>query len=105
VPFGDIVFEPDSAAGNSGPQGFAKIEGGAYATGADQGVIGGPHIVRIRGYPKLPTPINPTVLTLFENYEVREEPGQQNDTRNFAVPGMARKPDTKSNAKRNEGDH
>ena len=50
VPAGQIVFEPDSTAGNSGPQGFAEIRNGKFDTTTGKGTIGGAHIVRISGY-------------------------------------------------------
>ena len=49
VPAGQIVFEPDSAAGNSGPQAFAAIRDGKYDTTTGKGTVGGPHVVRITG--------------------------------------------------------
>ena len=47
---GQIVFEPDRSAGNSGPQGFAEIRDGKYDTTTGKGTVGGVHIVRISGY-------------------------------------------------------
>ena len=49
VQSGRIYFEPDSAQGNSGPQGYAEIAAGKYDTAGDsgKGTVGGPHRVRI----------------------------------------------------------
>lgn len=46
-----ITFTPDSAAGNSGPQGVAPIKDGKYDTAAPEGkgVGGGPMIIHITG--------------------------------------------------------
>lgn len=50
VATGQIIFQPDGAAGNSGAPGHAKIVAGKYDTAQDgKGTIGGPHIVRIEG--------------------------------------------------------
>lgn len=51
IPFGDVVFTPDGAKQNSGPQGFANIRDGKYDTsGTDgKGIAGGPTIVRVTG--------------------------------------------------------
>jgi hypothetical protein len=51
IPAGVIVFTPDTAQGNSGPQGIANIKDGKYDTAAPEGrgVGGGPTIVRVTG--------------------------------------------------------
>jgi hypothetical protein len=50
VTAGQIVFQPDAAAGNSGAPGHAIIASGKYDTKRDgKGTTGGPHIVRIEG--------------------------------------------------------
>jgi hypothetical protein len=54
VPYGNITFEPDTSQGNSGPQGYAKIQDGKYDS--DIGGIGpcpGPQTVIVEGYPEL----------------------------------------------------
>jgi hypothetical protein len=54
VPYGNITFEPDTSKGNSGPQGYAKIQDGKYDS--DVGGIGpcpGPQTVIVEGYPEL----------------------------------------------------
>lgn len=47
VEMGEILLEPDTSRGNSGPGGMALIEGGRFDTRAGQGTVGGPHIARI----------------------------------------------------------
>ncbi|MCR9119920.1 MAG: hypothetical protein NXI22_23535, partial [bacterium] len=43
VPAGSVIFTPDTAQGNSGPQGVAEIVDGAYRTsGGGLGTVGGP---------------------------------------------------------------
>ena len=52
---GSIIFEPDTAKGNSGPQGFAAIQDGSYTTDKfGRGAISGPLIVRISGQIETP---------------------------------------------------
>ena len=48
VPSGSVVFTPDTAQGNSGPQGTAKIVDGHYDTAnSGRGTVGGPHQVHV----------------------------------------------------------
>jgi hypothetical protein len=51
VPSGEIVFTPDTAQQNSGPQGTAQIKDGKYDTGAAGGigVVGGPMVIEVTG--------------------------------------------------------
>lgn len=52
VQLGRVVFEPDAARGNDGPQGFAPIENGRFDTAGPhcKGSIGGPMRLRIDGF-------------------------------------------------------
>ena len=49
VPYGEVLFTPDSSKGNSGPQGIATIQDGKYDTTGSRapGVAGGPTIVQV----------------------------------------------------------
>lgn len=49
---GDMVFTPDAAKDNSGPQGFAQIRDGKFDTKGPEGkgIGGGATIVRITGF-------------------------------------------------------
>lgn len=51
IPYGDVLFTPDGAKQNSGPQGIATIKDGKYDTAAadGKGVAGGPTVVRVTG--------------------------------------------------------
>ena len=50
IPFGEILFTPDGAKQNSGPQGIATIKDGKFDTSTDgKGIAGGPTIVRVLG--------------------------------------------------------
>lgn len=53
IPYGEVLFTPDAAKGNSGPQGFAQIRDGKYDTassGDGKGVGGGPTVVRVTAF-------------------------------------------------------
>lgn len=50
VPAGRIVFEPDRAAGNSGPAAYGSIVAGRFATYPRMGAVEGPHVVQISGF-------------------------------------------------------
>ena len=69
VPAGQIVFEPDSSKGNVGPQGMAEIREGKYDTRGGRGMVGGPHVVRIRGYDRLSLDEMHPPQPLFPEYE------------------------------------
>lgn len=49
VDFGEVLFTPNGAKGNSGAQGIASISNGRYDTSGSRapGVSGGPMIVRV----------------------------------------------------------
>ena len=49
VPYGEVLFTPDSGKGNSGPQGIATIKDGKYDTRGSRapGVAGGPTVVHV----------------------------------------------------------
>ena len=90
VPKGSVTFEPDLAAGNSGPGGGAAIEDGHYDTGAEAGVVGGPHTVRIVGYDGVPTKMEGETLPdgqpLFAPYETTFDFPDQPTEKNFEIP-------------------
>jgi hypothetical protein len=54
VPYGEVVFEPDPAQGNRGPQSRCSISNGAYATRAGYGAPIGPVIVTVTGLTRPP---------------------------------------------------
>lgn len=90
VPIGRIVFEPDLARGNRGPQGFAPIENGKFDTAAKfcQGVVGGPTIVRIDGFEMLAGGEDATIAgrQLFKAYETRIDLPLTASPLDFEVP-------------------
>ena len=91
VPAGRVVFEPDSSAGNSGPQGFSQIENGRYDTSIGKGTVGGPHIMRITGLSSAAAPENEDtpVEPLFAEYQTKADLPKEKSTMDFDVPASA----------------
>ena len=85
IAYGDILFTPDGAKGNSGPQGIAIIRAGKYdTTGADgQGVAGGPTIVRVTGFGA------PDGKDLLCEYEYQVDLPKKDSTLKIEVPASA----------------
>jgi hypothetical protein len=55
VPYGEVVFEPDPAKGNRGPQAHCPINNGRYATRPGFGVPEGPVVVVVSGCDRPPS--------------------------------------------------
>jgi hypothetical protein len=83
IPYGQVVFTPDGAAGNSGPQGVAEIHNGKYDTSASggHGVAGGPTVVTVSGMDK------PGGKSLCE-YEYKVDLPKADNTLPIDVPGL-----------------
>ncbi|MEI6239689.1 MAG: hypothetical protein WCR51_04830 [Planctomycetia bacterium] len=92
VPAGRIVFEPDVAAGNSGPGGYGNIVNGRFATYARMGAVGGPQIVRISGFDGIPAGEFVEGKPLFPDYTTIVELPAKAATIDFEVPRAAVKP-------------
>lgn len=89
VPLGRIVFDPDIAQGNAGPQGFAAIENGRYDTSAPhcKGTVGGPMVVRIDGVQTGGgEDVASSGRSLFPTHELRVDLPKSDTTRDFDVP-------------------
>jgi hypothetical protein len=88
VPAGHIVFEPDTAAGNNGPAGFAKIKDGRYDTRIleGRGVVGGPHLVTIMGQTGIPSGELLNGKPIFPEYTTTADLPKNNGTHDFEVP-------------------
>lgn len=86
VPYGQIIFEPDSSQGNTGPQGFADIREGKYDTTAAKGTIGGPHLVRISGFNSQSTDESNPSPPLFPEYQSKLDLPAGDTTQNFTIP-------------------
>ncbi|MFO0811112.1 MAG: hypothetical protein U0746_20985 [Gemmataceae bacterium] len=89
IPYGEVLFTPDVAAKNSGPQGIAPIRDGKYDTRAvgGKGLAGGPTIARVQGMS------GPKGKTLCE-YDVKVDLPRADGTHDIAVPksGAAKPP-------------
>lgn len=68
IPAGEVVFEPDPAQGNTGPQARAVIDNGSYRTPRGQGSVPGAVIVRVLAYDGQPHPESPYGLQMFPAY-------------------------------------
>jgi hypothetical protein len=92
VPAGQIVFEPDASAGNSGPAAFAKIKDGKYDTRIldGRGTVGGPHLVRIHGRDGIPRGELLNGLPLFRDYETKIDLPKADVKQDFEVPAGGR---------------
>jgi hypothetical protein len=89
IPLGQIMFQPDTSQGNSGPAGVAKIENGRFDTRAsDKGTVGGPHRIIITGYDgqiDLDHEL-PAGAALFDEFHGTVELPQASTTLNIDVP-------------------
>ena len=90
IPYGEVLFTPDGAAGNSGPQGFAIIKEGKYDTGTieGKGIAGGPTVIRVTGLEKQGG------KWLFD-HEYKADPPRADGTFNVEVPAGAKAPPPK----------
>src|SRR5262245_54257037 len=81
IPFGEVIFTPDAAEKNAGPQGIAEIHDGKFDTraGRGKGVAGGPTIIRVNGMS------GPGGKTLCE-YEMKANLPKEDTTRDIEVP-------------------
>jgi hypothetical protein len=81
---GDVLFTPDGAKGNAGPQGIAQIRNGKFDTAAPdgKGIAGGPTVIRVTGLTSLGG-------KLVCEYEIKVELPQADGTYDIAVPKSA----------------
>jgi hypothetical protein len=81
VPFGEVLFTPDAAKKNSGPQGIAPIQNGRFDTmlGSGMGTGGGAVIIRVNGMS------GPGGKTLCE-YEMAVELPKGESTKDIDIP-------------------
>lgn len=84
IPAGVIVFSPDLAKKNDGPQGMAEIRDGKFDTswGTGKGVVGGPMLITVGG---TETPDGKPLC----RYEFTADLPRENTTRDIAVPKSA----------------
>jgi hypothetical protein len=91
VPIGLIVFEPDVARGNHGPQGYAEILDGEYKTEQfGKGAVTGSLKVLISGFPPADGSAGNPDVPLFPSYSTHVEVTEETTTLDFDVPSPAR---------------
>jgi hypothetical protein len=86
VPVGEIVIEPDAAAGNRGPQARASIKDGRFQTAPRKGAIAGDVIVEVWGADGVATREAPLGKTLFVNYRLKMHLPAKASTLDIAIP-------------------
>lgn len=94
IPKGKIFFDPNVAAGNAGPSGFADIVDGQYDTSraGGKGTVGGAMTVRVEGYSDQNVDaISGYGKPLFAQYSESVELPKEQSTRDFNVPASAAK--------------
>lgn len=86
---GEIFFQPDESAGNSGPATIAGIRDSKYSVPLEQGIVGGPYIVKITAFevPKGATgPLAFRGGPLFPDYSTKVDFPKKKTTHDFIVP-------------------
>jgi len=95
VPPGTIYFNPDTAAGNDGPPGFAAIVDGAFDTRAPRGrgAIAGPHTILVDGHVPPPKDAGGEAggTVLFQRHELKKDLPKTDSTLDIDVPAHAGK--------------
>jgi hypothetical protein len=88
IPDGWVCFTPDSAKGNVGPQGRARITNGQYDTGAAGGrdVVAGPVRVRIDCFDGKVADGLPSGNPILASYETTVELPRGASAQNFEIP-------------------
>jgi hypothetical protein len=91
ITFGTISFTPDTSRGNSGPGSFAQIRDGSYSTPRGQGTVGGPHVLTITGFDRLPGSGAPgeQITPLFSSYPLTVDLPREDTTYDIDVPASA----------------
>ena len=92
VALGRISFEPDRAAGNTGPGGYGSISAGRYTTHPTMGAVGGPHTVHINGFDGIPVGEVFEGKPLFPEYTTTVDLPAKAANIDFDVPASAAQP-------------
>lgn len=86
---GEIFFQPDEKAGNSGPATVAGIRDSKYSVPVEQGVVGGPYVVKITAYEIPKGAAGPLAFRggpLFPDYSTKVDFPKKQTTHDFEVP-------------------
>ncbi|WP_254509307.1 hypothetical protein [Anatilimnocola floriformis] len=88
IPDGWVIFTPNSAEQNSGPQGRARIQSGKFDTRVEggKGVTGGPTIVRIEAYDGNGNDAALNGAPIMAPYEMSVDLPKQKTAQDFEVP-------------------
>ncbi len=87
IPYGQIVFEPDTSQGNKGPGSVAIIQNGRYQTFVGKGVVGGPYRIAVFGQNAAPHTVpDDQIAELFPPYNTTVELPHGNSEHDFDVP-------------------
>ncbi len=85
VPAGEVFLQPDASQGNTGPGSLALIKDGRYKTERGQGIVGGPHVVRILGFDGVAAGDSTAGSSLFPQYEAIVDFPQEATTHDFTI--------------------
>lgn len=86
---GEIFFQPDEAAGNSGPATIAVIRESKYSVPLAQGVVGGGYVVKITAFEVPKGAAGPLAFRggpLFPDYSTKVDFPKKQTTHDFNVP-------------------
>lgn len=86
VPVGEVVIEPDPAAGNKGPQARAQIKAGRFCTAPRKGAIAGDVIVEVWGADGVSTRESPLGRMLFPTHRMKMHLPAEASTLDIVVP-------------------
>lgn len=89
IPAGTVYLEPNTAKGGTGVAGTAAIHSGAYETGKQQGVVGGPTVIRVEGFDGKTTPDKPYGDRLFVPHSIEVDLPKSPATQDIDVPASA----------------
>jgi hypothetical protein len=86
VQFGEVLFTPDGAQGNSGAQGIAEIKNGRYDTQGSRapGIAGGPTVIVV-------TALKDDRGTLLIEHEFKVDLPKADSTHDIDIPAAASK--------------
>ncbi len=89
IPAGIVYLEADTSKGATGMVGTAAIHSGAYDTGKQQGVVGGPTVIRVEGFDGKATPDKPYGDRLFVPHSIEVDLPKSATTQDIDVPASA----------------
>ena len=88
LPEGEILFMPDTSAGNEGPASIVYVKDGKYSTQPGKGLVGGAYKFEVEGFEtkaEQDQDGEPVVERLFETFVSQHEFDAQDSTFDFEV--------------------